>query len=385
MKAVNYCLFYIDVDFYFSKMTKCVYCLKTEVDTTFYNEEHIISQSLGGKPFPVITGDLVCDQCNRDFGKLETDFKQDTLEGVNAQMYGFCDSVWVGGKYFTMSDIGIFEDGLLNGIFPFLKIEDGKEVIEFKSQLKVQNKNKGFQVFPIDYLIKVKNGPKRDFEKLKERLSKTSPKDLRIFAGDEGPDSDAIDRCISLLKDFGITYTEKERAYEPNEDKINKETRIDYRAQVNKPLMRVIAKIAFNYFIYCTGQEGELYKRSLFKNTFDEIRNFIYKAQGDWKKIVTVLLDEQGILNIEESRDKRVVAHTIYFTLKNNCIIARISLFGKWIYEVRIGEYPLHTIAPMNFGCGHVFDPFSKKIHAITSDRYSINRRMDEGFGWFKV
>jgi hypothetical protein len=366
---------------------KCVYCLKTETETSFRSEEHIISQCLGGEPFPVITGDFVCDHCNNvTFGRLETIFKQDTFEGVYAQMLGFSDTVWVNGRYFELSDVGIFNGDMLNSIFPYLKFVNGKEEIVFRSQLKVKNRGTGFQVFPIEYLSKVLNsGPRKEFEKIKNRLSKVGLKDLRVFAGSDVKQlSEEMDACINIIKQFGVQYKENERIYEIVDSEPDKKVTIDFRAQFNTVLARVVAKIAFNYFIYSSIQEGKYYCDALYRSCFDAIRYFALNGEGEWTDIVTVDTQSPGILDLEITKGKRVVAHTICFYLVDGVIKAKISLFGKWVYEVSIGAYPFRTI-PVNFGCGHAFNPFSKEAYPITKDKYSITRRIDSGYGWFMI
>lgn len=69
-------------------MPKCIYCLKNNTQTTFNNCEHIIPQFLGTfSPLnPLFKGDLVCDQCNNTFNPLETNFKEDSEEGIYGQM-----------------------------------------------------------------------------------------------------------------------------------------------------------------------------------------------------------------------------------------------------------------------------------------------------------
>ena len=187
---------------------------------------------------------------------------------------------------------------------------------------------------------------------------------------------------IKLLNDLGISYNEKVRKYASNKNIEGKSIQINYKCTIDRDLMRVIAKIVFNYFIYCTEQDGSYYKNFLYEANFDKLRNFIYNGSGDWKEIVK-FSKQKAILDIEGDGSIRILAHTIQFTLKGDLIMAKISLFGQWIYEVEIGKYPLST--QTKFGCGHMFDPFSKSIHPIGPDKYSLNRLTDSGFGWFKI
>lgn len=368
-------------------MSKCIYCLKTESETVFKGEEHIIPQCLGGKPFPTITKEFICSNCNSVIlSGLETEFKQDSFEGVFGQMLGIGDSgsVWIRGKNMNINTVAGFGDKFFDEMFPFLKIENNTPVVDLVGQLKVRNKYDGFQVFPLATLEKVKNaGSKRKFKEIKERLSKASLKDLALFAGSEDGTTDSIDSFIELLKEYGVNYKEKERKHMPSEQVQDKAFEVEWECKIENNLMRVIAKIAFNYFAYCSICEGKYYQDLLMGDDFNAIRNFIIYGKGSWRDFVK-FSDNKAILNIEGNGEKRVLVHTILFANNNGKIMARVSLFGRWIYEVTISKYPLNLIQS-NFGCGHVFEPFGRTVHAISPIPNSINRLSDRGYGWFKV
>jgi len=369
-------------------MSKCIYCLKTESETPFKGEEHIIPQSLGGKPFPTITKEFICSNCNSVIlSKLETGFKQDSSEGVFAQLLriGGADSVWIRGSNININTVSGFGDAFFNEMFPFLKIENNFLVVDMVPQLKVRNKSSGFQIFPLSTLEKAKDATnKKKYNKIKERVSNASLKDLALFTGSKDGSTASIDSFIELLKEYGVNYQEKERKYTHTEEIQDKQFEIDWKCKIDNDLMRVIAKIAFNYFAYCSISEGTYYQDLLMGENFNEIRKFIIIGEGNWKDFVK-FSDKKAILNIEGDGEKRILAHTILFANNNNGVImARVSLFGGWIYEVKIGKHPLKLILN-NFGCGHSFEPFSRTIHAISPIPNSINRLADRGYGWFKI
>lgn len=369
-------------------MCKCVYCLKVEPETTFCSREHVISQFLGGfEPTnPHLQGDLVCDNCNSlIFSRLETNFKEDSYEGLFAQMLNLenSGSVRIKGKNIDIKTVMGFGDGFFNEIFPFLKYENDKLVVDFKPQLKINNYAEGYQIFTYESLQKIKAGGKAKLNKIRKRLSLKPKTDIAIFAGSKYGDATELDKFIKLLPEFGITYNEKTRKYTANKNSEGKPFEVDVKCEINSNLMRFIAKMAFNYFIYCAEQEGGFYTDLLYDKHFDQIRDFVCKGIGNWKDIVK-FSKTGAILNIEENSQKRILAHTILFTINDNKIKAKVSIFGNSIYEVIIGKYPL-KLDIQKFGCGHIFEPFSRKIFAISPKPHSLNRLLDNGYGWFKV
>lgn len=366
-------------------MKKCVYCLKQEDETTFNNKEHIIPQSLGGKNFPAINKNLVCDRCNSILlSNLETKFKRDTIEGIYAQMFNlWSNSVWITGENIEIETVEGFGEKFFDEAFPFLSFKNNTPVVDYIPQLKVRNKKSGYQVFPLKTLQKVEQSRSRDFKEIKERLSKVSYKDMLLFSNSNEPSGFDFNNSLSLLKKYGIDYKETERKFSLTRGTKQKIFKIKWRYKLNSDAMRVIAKIAFNYFIYCSQEEGEIYTEKLFSDNFNEIRNFIVNGYGHWSDIVKIS-ELDYILDIEKENPNRIIAHTIKFFLREDRIIAHISFLGEKIYEVNIGKSPFSFI-PMGFGCGHIFDPFTQTVYPIGPSKYSISRLTHPGYGLFKL
>lgn len=65
--------------------TRCIYCMRA--DRPFKGEEHVVSQLLG-RFNPDLFLKVVCDICNsKTISKLETIFKEDSMEGLIAAQY----------------------------------------------------------------------------------------------------------------------------------------------------------------------------------------------------------------------------------------------------------------------------------------------------------
>jgi hypothetical protein len=363
-------------------MKRCVYCLCEEDEvTTFKGSEHIIPKFLGGRsPFPLIEKNLVCDNCNSvKFSNLETIFKKDSYEGIFTYMLNLeaSKSVWVVANNITISnDCGLGDD-FFNEIFPFLKLENEKLVIDVKSQLKIRDKN-GYQVFTFENLLRIKQNGTTEFQKIKDRLKKISEEDIAIFMLSKDGTSDNVDDFISLLKEYGIDYSEKERKFVENKDLESNKFGINWEFKITNNFMRVVAKIALNYFIYCSAQEGDYFKNTLFDNTFDKVKNFIIKDDCDWREIIE-LSDQKPIPGVEP-KSIESVSHLISFTSVNEHIIVSLSLFGYSLYKIDLGKNSFLS-SIYGFGCEHVFNPKTK----ILSRMNLIPIKAEGSFGLFKA
>jgi len=124
---------------------------KDNLQTTFNNREHIIPQFLGKfSPLnPLFKGDIVCDQCNNEFSPLETNFKEDSEEGIYGQMLNIQgnNSVRLRGKNIELKFTSGMESNFFNNIFPFLRWNRDKFVIEIKPQVQLKNYEGIYQIF----------------------------------------------------------------------------------------------------------------------------------------------------------------------------------------------------------------------------------------------
>lgn len=345
-------------------MSKCAYCLKTEDKTTFKGREHIIPQFLGkfDSENPTIKGDLICDRCNNEvFSKLETNFKEDSYEGVFGQMLNLegHSSIRLRGKNVKIKLEWNMEDEFFNGIFPFLKVENNELRAYPQAQIQIKNFDGVYQIFLADALEKIKENP-RKFAETKEKIKKLKNEDIHIFAGGEKlEDKYELDKTIDLLKDFGKNYNEKSRKFSRIEQNPEKKIRFDMDLCVDRDLGRVLAKICFNYFLFCL-KKSEL-EHIAYREEFNNIRGFVMGENSLELKDVVRSSKRECILFDEKIKDKRLVAHIIVFQIIDSKIVANLTLFGKNVYDILIGNAPAELIKD-NFGCGHAFNPFSKQI-----------------------
>lgn len=365
-------------------MPRCVYCLEDETQTSFNKREHIIPSSMGRfTPLnPTIKGDVVCDVCNGTiFSPLETNFIEDTYEGVMSKMLNLdgSGSVRIRGKNFKIEQVSGLGEDFLDEMFYFLKWENNRIVADLKRQIKLRNYDGGFQVFLPEAMKQIKKDSSK-FNKVKDNLKKLKREDIKIFA--ESPE--AIKEIVELLKEFGVNYKEKEskgKLLSPN-DKF--ELKQEYTCKIDKNIARVFAKIAFNYFSYCAMQDNM--KTVLYKTEFDEIRQFVHTGSNVSHKKIIPSFHEEPILLKERLENKRLIAHMISFLQEDGNIVARMTFFGlPQIYKIILGKIPLE-LNKNNFGCGHAFSPFTRGIYNLSQQSVE-NPTEDEvrlSFGLFK-
>lgn len=366
-------------------MPKCIYCLRNHTLTNFNFREHIIPSSMGSfVPLnPTIKGDVVCDFCNtKTFNPLETNFIEDTYEGITAQRLNFNDrnSITIRNKNFKIEKAWGFGDSFLNKMFFFLKWENGRLVADLKRQIQLKNYKGGYRVFLPETLRKIKKDS-RKFKRMSRDLQKLSNKDIMIFA----ESNNAIKDIIALLHSFDVKYEEKQtksRFLQPGEEF---KLREDYNCKITKNIGRVIAKIAFNYFAYCAIQDG--LKHILYKSEFDKIRNFVYSGKGSELKEIIPSIKEKPILLEERIKKKRLIAHLITFLKEQEQIVVRMTFFGlPPIYKIILGRAP-KALDHDQFGCGHAFNPFTGRIYNLSQRQPPKNPTGNEvrlSFGLFK-
>lgn len=365
-------------------MPKCVYCLKDETQTSFNSREHIIPSSMGKfVPLnPTIKGDIVCDACNtKIFSPLETNFIEDTYEGVMSKMLNLdgSGSVRICGKNFKIEQISGLGEDFFDEMFYFLKWENNKIVVDLKRQIKLRNYDGGFQVFLPEAMERIKKDSSK-FNEVKANLKKLKQKDIQIFA--ESPE--AIKEIIELLKGFGINYKERESKGRPLSPNDKLELKQDYACKIDKNIARVFAKIAFNYFSYCAMQDNM--EEILYGSEFDETRQFILTGNNFPLKKIIPSINEEPILLEERTEGKRLIAHLINFLKDNGNIVTRMTFFGlPAIYKIVLGPIP-PGLNKDSFGCGHAFSPFTREIYNLAQRQLKNPTENDIrlSFGLFK-
>ena len=343
---------------------RCIYCLQEGSRiTTFASREHVIPASLGlFSPLNPTLINHVCDNCNsKIFSPLEANFIEDSFEGLYAQKLDLNGrgSVIMRAKNLQIERIEGFGDGFFDEMFFFLRAEGRRLAPYFRAQIKLRHYKGGYRVFLPEALKRIQRGSKR-FEKISSELKKLDQKDIKVFA----PSSEELNEAIELLRTFGVPYKEKESRGQPLQTGEKLTIHEEYTVRINADIGRVLAKISFNYFAYCTQQSGK--EDILFGPEFNRIRAFINSGIGVLKDIIPSI-KEEPILDDEHRENMRVIMHLINFRIENRFIIARMTFFGlSAIYKIILGKIP-DGLNSENFGCAHAFDPFNRSIMNLSN------------------
>ncbi|MBI5173324.1 MAG: hypothetical protein HY986_10575 [Candidatus Melainabacteria bacterium] len=336
---------------------RCIYC--HQADSPSHGREHVIPQSLGTfTPSSLILED-VCDLCNNVFSKLETIFKEDSVEGFIAAQYQFRSDSSIRFRRDRMKFRNRItgEQRIFDDMFPTLDPETGNAIPT--PQVVIHGKNGYSQVIFVKGLKDAKGFAKRIRWTGEERAS------IRIFAkGDE-----QLGELISELRNRGLDY--KELQQERLELQCDGQFDCEFDGRLDREVMRVIAKIAFNYFAYCAIKSGFL--NLLFEDEFRSIRDFVLLDSG--KNPVVATKYSVGMKGQEHR--PHIPFHFIRVSERRGRIVAELALFGHMKYVVDLAAYPFRTVSPSAFGFGHQFDLVKKTFYREDPAQFCLGNSSD--------
>ena len=313
---------------------KCIYCLRTEGETYFSKQEHIIPKTLGG----IFKLDLsmVCDECNESFSIYEKRFVYDTPISLNKRM-----QIKNGrhGKFLTnlapmhLSNevvIGYVEQGLKPRVIPQFIVSVGDK---------------------IDFSGDSESNPEEEYKKLVKIFSWYAVSDIIHIEFTELPE-----KKIYLVYYKGKVFSCKNPVVSKETEEnlielitkgtldINLESKVDSFSKPvfkqhfnysNSDFYRIIAKIVFNTF-------AKYNNEIVYKDYFNLIRRYIRYGENiskikfcyesnDVKKCITEIKNRFNII---------YVAHCIYVAnIPNKSeILGMISLYDEYNCVVKIGN-----------------------------------------------
>lgn len=365
----------------------CIYCGKDANSTKFGNREHVVPELLGSFENNLTLIGWVCNTCNSEtFNPLENRFKEDTEEGISCQMMNFNDSSEIrirnSNSKFNL-ELG-FGDPMFNDTFPFLTYKDGAWKITFIPQIKIKGYSKnGFIVLIID---KIKGLPRdgKKWRKIKNILSPFKSKDVSIFThGEDDPERKDLNAAMDLVRELGIDYkpgTEKQMPFVGDgSDKV--QANVSINITFGSDSARVLAKIAFNYFAYCAITSNK--EDVLYHPNFSKIKSYILGQIELPIKDIVVNKPSYSPLTFDEAKHNgRLVGHMVTLTNKNGKLVSQVKFGGRLVYEILLGDMPPEIVEP-NFGNGHMFDPFQKKIFGMTQNPEKWGSDMPLSFSLF--
>jgi hypothetical protein len=317
----------------------CIYCGLQED----FNIEHVIPQFLGTffpvNPKLLPRDGLVCRQCNSmTFSALEAEFKEDSWEGITGQQLNILgsNSVKIRGKNVKMECFAGMGDSFFDDIFPFLKLENERFVVDIKPQIKVRNYGgeDGYQIFPLVNLKRIKDvsiqsKTKLDYyNKVKKKLKMAGSGNIAIFTfGNSATDDVQLDDAKTLLKDYGVDYRENEKKFIPTPKPGSTQFGVKMQCTITQNIFRFVAKVAFNYFAYCSLQERK--QSILYQDSFNNIRRFVLGDTRVRRQDVVVEVSDDPITIHEKISGNRFVSHIVIIYLENGFVYSKLSFFGR--------------------------------------------------------
>lgn len=313
-------------------MSKCIYCLINQNQNNFSNREHVIPQSFGkfNTDNFVLNNKSketrqVCNDCNNLFGSsIDRWLAKDSYEGYVLR-----------NKYLKNIDspnIRRVRIKICEGEFAGVNMQfNGKDSVELLPQIGLLNKYNKWEYFLPN-----------EADKIQKENFQLSGKSLLAF---QMSDNEAAE----VFSKIGIKFVPGELLPRPTQTDLL--CKID--ANIDLTIRRAVAKIAFNYFTYFN------HKKTVLKNNFDEIRNFIHSGKGNHP----ISINNSAILMDEDKKFKRL-GHIIVINVNEyGNIVAQVSLFNELKYTIFIGE--ANGLDKLNVGFGHFFNVHSKEIHEI--------------------
>ena len=176
-----------------------------------------------------------------------------------------------------------------------------------------------------------------------------------------GPDNDALERLSAAIQSHGITF---KRSIRTDELMTGEDNSVQFavEATLDMVIQRAVAKLAFNYSAWQLGSE---FMRS---TDFDEIRRVIrYGTSSSWK---AVSISRKPILADDTNTQRQTNGHLclVQWDKGQEGIRSRLSLFNEMTYDVALCRR--YEGVWRDISVGHHFDPFSHRIHELTTTRF---------------
>ncbi len=305
----------------------CIYCAKTEEETSFKGKEHVIPQSFGKFGSKTPTLHCVCDECNDYFNKeLDQKLARDTIEGVTRYKKGIVSREKRFPKSLRfeldeMEEAGEYGGAILGGYDPITG-----ELLPLVSQFWIRNiRNNKWEKYSID---EIKNISITD-----EKYGPTTPGDrqMRVMA----PSREEYDVVIQELKNHNIPYREKDIFGPPPFLKnVDSDGKIQLhgiiQGTIDKVRKRAFVKILFNFAThYISIAETS-------KSEWDKARNFV-RYDSD---TLSGRMSQKPFWDGQETENMRFTSDSYNIRIANQKenVVGVIQFYNLFTYEFILVE-----------------------------------------------
>lgn len=343
---------------------RCVYC-NNHKPSCFTQKVHVLSQFMGNfQPDIYFQRDVVCDECNNKLGNsIEKHFAEKNFEGLIARLH-------LRRKKEKQSAVILYDAHLLKFYFPqdlsiaydplFLLVKSAIDKIKLiKDPILLLKKDNLYAFIFAEEVSRVKSQ-----NEIRNLQCKLEPFKKGVGSGEWVGDRDDSGKIVqSALVKLGLKANF-------SDEKINaqlKQIKSEFLAQqvIDKDAARFVAKIAFEYFVYCANKSG------VFSNVFTEelkpIRNFIRKGNGDDKNFVSVA-DTSFISQTIKLENNH---YFLAFEVINGFLIGRVAFMDTIGYTVFLGRSPF-SFANNKIGNAHAFNLINKIVQKMYNIRSPI-------------
>jgi len=320
----------------------CLYCELTKPLEAF-NREHVLSEAFGRYEKNLVLKELVCEQCNTYFAQnLEPRLARGSYEGIERFKLGVAPKSKSRRSGVNHSTLQARRDGgLHDGAFYAWQIGDGGKVVPVK-QFGIASNTAG----PYTW-YRLSESPTGDA--LRAQGFNTGETCFK-FAGLTPEEASAF------LTTLGYEPDGAPQALPEDVDSDGK-VALNVTGTIDRVMLRAVAKIAFNYLIFHYPAIAEMAQ-------FTPIRRYI--RYDDDASFDPVGVSQRPMLG-GVPEDRQLLAHMIAVGWKGSPegVVAQVSLFSWVQYVVQLAPANF-LVPPLCVDSGHIFDPFTLKIHKLT-------------------
>lgn len=331
---------------------KCIYCLRY-LDANDFNAEHVIPEAFGKFEDNLVLNESVCGECNQYFGdNLELIFARDSFEAYDRVRHGLKSPAKLHDLGHRRLTFALADEGPWAGLRLALTAKNGMAVVSPVPQVRFCSRRGDQKIFVTEAELQNPD------ESLLKEIDPAGG--IAIFSPSESTER----RLIKALSRMEIRFEKKSDIPPPRIDE--GEIEVEVQTKIDPIVNRCVAKIAFNYLAYTSGDSfvhGE---------SFDAVRSFIRAGQKPGYRLVRV--SDDPILADDLKHIRQTDGHliTVNWTRDNRHVIAQLSLFNRITYHVSLARYCSGLWRQIR--SGHHFDIESRSTSELVGTSLIVPR-----------
>jgi hypothetical protein len=319
---------------------KCIYCLRS-LPIKAFTKEHVLPQAFGTFEHNLTLTKCVCCDCNQFFGDhLEPVLAEGSFEAVRRLDYGVKPPE--AAKRLRRSRVSFsISGGKWNGLIVALQGDGTDLFVSPVPQVRFAKKDDSGWVH-------ITQSELENRESLPQEIN--TKQMVLIYDSQE-----TKKRLIQALSRLGVDFQEEEDGF-LSRDNV-RDGWVSVETQIDKVILRCIAKIAFNYLAKTAGSDF------VRKPDFDPIRSFI--RHGTRPKHDFFNISNYPILAYDSLTYRQTNGHllTVNWSRDGRDIVSQVSLFNHRIYHFRLARD--FSGLWRNIRSGHHFSIERRKVEPL--------------------